>query len=37
MQIDKLPTWAKVIAAAVVAAILFGASRLLLYLDKLSG
>lgn len=32
---EKLPTWAKVAAAILVVAVLYGASRFLLYLDKL--
>jgi len=32
---EKLPTWAKLVAAILVIAILIGASRILLYLDKL--
>lgn len=35
-MMNKLPTWAKVIAAIVVFAILYGAAHLLLILDKTS-
>jgi hypothetical protein len=32
---EKLPIWVKLVAAILLAAILIGASRILLYLDKL--
>lgn len=31
---DKLPTWAKVVAGILLFAILYGAAQLLLYFDK---
>jgi hypothetical protein len=35
--LENIPAWVKGIAALVLLAILYGASRLLLYLDKLPG
>jgi hypothetical protein len=34
---NKLPTWARILIAFALLAILYGASRILLYLDKLPG